>query len=102
MAPDMPSASGVRLAGDDYQHVFTWLMAMRCLVRGDNVSRVEFEVREAGNVDDVVVHRSGERPTYHQIKFVVDQREPLTWEWFITPTRPGGASPLQRFHQSYV
>jgi hypothetical protein len=99
---DLPTPSGVRLAGDDYQHVFTWLMAMRCLVRGEDVERVEFEVRGAGNVDDVVVHHRKGQPTYHQIKFVVDQREPLTWEWFTRPTRNGGASSLQRFYKSYV
>lgn len=99
---NLPSASGARLAGDDYQHVFTWLMAMRCLVRGADVERVDFEIRGTGNVDDVVVHVAQDRPTYHQIKFVVDQREPLTWEWFITSARDRGASPLERFYKSYI
>jgi hypothetical protein len=98
----MPSASGVRLAGDDYQHAYTWLMALRCLIRGSDVSKVEFEVRDAGNVDDVVVHHDGGRSVYHQIKFVVDQRLMLTAEWFTTPSRTGGASPLQRFYASYL
>lgn len=98
----MPSSSGVRLAGDDFQHVFTWLKAMRCLVRGSNVERVEFEVREAGNVDDVVVHHTDRPPTYHQIKFVVDQRQPLTHEWFMEPPRPNAATPLKRFYDSFI
>jgi SMODS-associated and fused to various effectors sensor domain len=102
VASELPSPSGARLAGDDFQHVFTWLTAMRCLIRGSNVARVEFEVREAGNVDDVVVHHNDGSTIYHQVKFVVDQREPLTYEWFITPSRPGGATPLQRFYNSFT
>ncbi|HEU4975764.1 MAG TPA: SAVED domain-containing protein [Baekduia sp.] len=97
----MPTRSGVRLTGDDFQHVFTWLKALRCLVSNGDVASVSFEVREAGNVDDIVVeYRAGAR-TYHQVKFATDQRTPLRHDWFTTPANPRGASPLQRFHESF-
>jgi len=96
------SPSGARLSGDDYQHLLTWFHALALLQEESGVVRVEFEVGNAGNVDDLVVHRR-DRPTlYHQVKYVVAQAEPLTHEWFTAPSRAGGSSPLRRFHSSYV
>jgi hypothetical protein len=97
----MPSASGARLAGDDFQHFFTWLHALRLLRKGEGFAKIEFEVDDVGNVDDLVLHRREGPPTYHQIKFARDQRELLTAEWFTTPLRSGGRSLLQQFHASY-
>jgi hypothetical protein len=87
------------MAGDDYQHLFTWLQALKLLREHDRVERIVMEARNAGNVDDVVVHRRGRPNVFHQVKFVVDHRAPLTHEWFTTP---GDAkhSPLQRFYES--
>lgn len=99
--PDLPSASGARIAGDDYQHVLTWLHALHLLLQESDVTKIEFEADRAGNVDDLVVHRRHDPALYHQIKFVVDQRTPLTHEWFTTPSKRGGKSPLQRFYDAY-
>lgn len=102
MSKGLPSASGARLAGDDYQHVLTWIHALKLLLTDGDVTRIEFEADKAGNVDDLIVHRVGQRALYHQIKFVVAQKQPLTHEWFTT--RPAGSkrSPLQRFYESYT
>lgn len=98
----IPSASGARISGDDYQHLFAWLQALSLLRESDCVERVALEVRDAGNVDDVVVFRSGDRPNlYHQVKFVVDHREHLTHEWFTTKSKDAKKTPLQRFHESF-
>jgi hypothetical protein len=83
----LPSASGARLAGDDYQHVLTWIHALKLLVIDGDVNRIEFEADNAGNVDDLIVHRVGQPALYHQIKFVVSQKQPLTHEWFTTPPK---------------
>jgi hypothetical protein len=95
----LPSASGARIAGDDYQHLFTWLQALKLLRETERVSHIEIEVG-GHNVDDVVVYRDGAPPLYHQVKFVVAQREPLSHEWFTTA---GDAvkTPLQRFYESF-
>ncbi len=97
----LASASGARLAGDDYQHVFTLLHAVRLLGETFGVTRVMMEVSDTGNVDDLVVEYS-ERPTlYHQVKFSRVAGEPIDHTWF---TDKGGAtrSPLQRFYDSYL
>lgn len=95
----LPSPSGARIAGDDYQHLFTWLQALKLLRETEGVTHIELEVG-GHNVDDVVVHRASAPPLYHQVKFVVDQRAPLAHEWFTDPA--GGAkSPLQRFYESF-
>jgi hypothetical protein len=102
MTPGVPSASGARLAGDDYQHVLTWIHALKLVLVDGGVTRIEFEADKAGNVDDLVVHRVDEPTLYHQIKFVVAQTEPLTHEWFTSPPRGSKWSPLQRFYESYT
>jgi SMODS-associated and fused to various effectors sensor domain len=100
--PQTPRPSGVRMAGDDYQHLYTWLHALHLLRDSEGVTRVEFEVRDAGNVDDLVVHRRDQPTLYHQIKFVIDQRELLTQDWFTTIPQGGRKSPLQRFFESFT
>lgn len=102
MSSGIPSASGARLSGDDYQHVLTWLHALELLLVDGGVSRIEFEADQAGNVDDLVVHRVNGTALYHQIKFVVAQSEPLTHKWFTTPPKRGKRSPLERFWESYL
>ena len=90
------------MAGDDYQHLYTWLYALHLLRESENVTRVEFEVRDAGNVDDLVVYRLNQPTLYHQIKFVIDQRELLTRGWFTTIPQGSKKSPIQRFFESFI
>jgi hypothetical protein len=100
--PSLPAPSGARLSGDDYQHLLTWLHAVKLLRGRDGITRVELEARDAGNVDDIVVHRNGRPPLYHQVKFSVDATAPLTHDWFTTPVTPTGKTPLQRFWRSHA
>lgn len=96
-----PSSSGARISGDAYQHTFIWLHMLRLLQQGSGVVRVSFEVRGAGNVDDLLVHYE-ERPTkYHQLKFAVAQEQMLTYDWFITPSGNSKKTLLQRFWESF-
>ncbi|MDQ8044979.1 MAG: SAVED domain-containing protein [Patulibacter sp.] len=94
------SASGARLSGDTYQHLYSWLEALRLLREDDDVVEIRMEVSDNGFVDDLEVARRNGPSTYHQIKFVVDQRVPLTHLWFTTAA-PGKRSPLQRFYASW-
>jgi SMODS-associated and fused to various effectors sensor domain len=100
--PDRPSARGAGIAGDDYQHLFTWLQALKLLLADEGVVRIGLEVGGGHNVDDVVVHFRTGSPLYHQVKFVTDQREPLSHEWFTTVPRGAQRSPLKRFYDSYT
>jgi hypothetical protein len=94
------AASGARLLGDDYQHLLTWLHAAQLVHRDPEVTRVELEKHGAGNVDDLVVHRRSQPALYHQVKFTTQPGRPLTGDWFIEGP-DGGASPLQRFYESF-
>jgi hypothetical protein len=100
--PPLPAPSGSRLGGDDYQHLLTWLHAVKLFRGRDGVTRIELEAHDAGNVDDLVVHREGHRPIYHQVKFGVDALTPLTHEWFTTAATASGRTPVQRFWASYT
>jgi hypothetical protein len=99
---ELASASAARLSGDDYQHLFTLMQAVR-LLREDvwGVRRVLMEVDQAGNVDDLIIDYFDEPTLYHQIKFTRLAGEPLEHQWF---TDPAGASrsPLQRFYRSFI
>jgi hypothetical protein len=102
MTNDLPSRSASRLAGDDYQHLLTWIYALKLLLTDSGITKIEFEANNAGNVDDLVVHCVDAPALYHQIKFAVTpQNEPLTHQWFTAVPSRARRSPLQRFHESY-
>lgn len=95
------SPSGVRLAGDDYQHLVTWNEVLLALRPDSDAETITVEARDAGNVDDVVIaYRSG-RIKYTQVKHAVGARTPVGTEWLTAPSRSGGPSLLQRFHKSW-
>jgi len=98
---ELASPSAARLSGDDYQHVFTLMQAVR-LLRDDvwGVTRVRMEVGDAGNVDDLIVDYRDKPTLYHQVKFSRVAGEPLTHTWF-TDIGNVRSSPLQRFRQSF-
>jgi hypothetical protein len=98
--PRLPAPSGARLAGDDYQHAFTLLYALKLLFDDGNIFKIEMEADGAGNVDDLVIYRSDEPTLYNQIKFVTAQ-SPLKHTWFTTPPKKGQQTPLRRFYDSY-
>ncbi len=97
------SASGARIQGDDYQHLYAWYHALRLLDLNAGVEAIEIEAEGAGNVDDVVVRKRGVPDEHYQVKYSVDASHPVTSAWFLTPPHraPGGQSPLQRFWASF-
>src|SRR5947209_19419423 len=58
MSTKTMSASGARIQGDDYQHLYAWWQALRLLTPRTDVTLIEVEALSAGNVDDVVVRRA--------------------------------------------
>jgi hypothetical protein len=99
---ELASASAARLSGDDYQHLFTLMQAVR-LLREDvwGVRRVMMEVDQAGNVDDLIIDYVDKPTLYHQVKFTRLAGEPLEHHWF-TDSGAARRSPLQRFHRSFI
>lgn len=77
---EMPSASGVRIAGDDYQWLHVWRVCMEALHHdlannNDNPTiAVGVEEPGVGNGDDVVRHRLRHPHAYTQVKYAVDNR----------------------------
>jgi hypothetical protein len=94
------SASGVRIQGDDYQHLFAWQQVLRMLRPGQGVVAVEVEAPNAGNVDDVVVRRNGGADEYYQVKFSVDATHPIDHDWWID-RGTAATSPLEKFWASW-
>jgi hypothetical protein len=94
------SASGVRLSGDDYQHLVTWNEVLHGLLPDSGVRSVAVEDAEAASVDDVVVRYDNARVRYVQVKHTVDAATPVGSEW-LTARRGNGRSVLQKFFDSW-
>jgi hypothetical protein len=79
----MPSATGVRIAGDDYQWLHAWRTCMEIVheqATGNTTNpgiAVGIEEPGVGNGDDVVRHRSQPPHAYIQVKYAVDNRTPV-------------------------
>ncbi|WP_437327124.1 SAVED domain-containing protein [Sorangium sp. So ce381] len=95
------SAAGAALQGHDYQHLFAWYHALRALMPAEDVDGIAIEVKNAGNVDDVVVRRRTAADEHFQVKYSVDGRHPIDRAWWITPATDKGKSPLQMFWKSW-
>lgn len=95
------SASGARIQGDDYQHLFAWYHALRALKTDEDVTGIAVEAESAGNVDDVVVRHASSTDEHYQVKYSVTADKPIDRAWCITPATRTGKSPLQRFWASW-
>ena len=96
------SASGARIRGDDYQHLFAWIQVLRTIQVGSQISDIGIEDPEAGNADDVTVYAEDGKREYYQVKSSVDSREALGEEWLMNPSRADGPSIIQRFHRLWA
>ena len=63
-----------RLAGDDYQHLFSWHQVLELLRPGTTAEVVRVEDEDAMSVDDVTVRHAGGERKYFQVKWHVDHR----------------------------
>lgn len=79
----VPGASGVRIAGDDYQWLHVWRCCLEALHENSTgntvnpVVAVGVEEPNVGNGDDIVLHRLSAPNTYVQVKYAVDNRTGL-------------------------
>ncbi len=96
------SASGTRIRGDDYQHLFAWIQVLRTIQVGSDIVEIGIEDPEAGNADDVTVYRDGGGREYYQVKSSVEMREAAGIEWLMNPSRSGGPSILQGFYSLWA
>lgn len=85
----MPSATGVRIAGDDYQWLYAWRACMEALHekltgKTNPVLAVGVEEAGVGNADDVVYHRAQPPNSYVQIKYAVDYRDVVNLTYLET------------------
>ena len=95
------SPSGVRLAGDEYQHIVTWNEVLSALRPESAVTAITVEAPDAGNVDDIVTERREGPPSYTQVKHAVDATSPVGATWLMAT--PGGRrSLLGRFYDSWL
>ena len=94
------SASGARIQGDDYQHLFSWYQALGLLLPDSDTTMVVIEAADAGFVDDVVV-RGSPRDAYYQVKYSVDGRASIDSEWWTKKPNERGRSPLEKFWWSW-
>ncbi|TWS22795.1 SAVED domain-containing protein [Tsukamurella sputi] len=98
----MPSASGVRIAGDDYQWLHAWRSCLEALHEnfvGNNANpivAVGVEESGVGNGDDVVLHRKQPPNTYTQVKYAVDNRTAVNLEYLAT------SGILRKMQQTYT
>ena len=96
------SASGARIRGDDYQHLFAWWQILRAVTGESNITKIGIEDPEAGNADDVTVYWKGGKREYYQVKSSVDARNTVGTEWLMRPSKSNGPSIVQKFYRLWV
>ncbi len=94
------SASGARIQGDDYQHLFSWYQALELALPDSDATSVAVEATDAGFVDDVVLYRA-RRDEYFQVKYSVDGRTQINSAWWTEKPKGRGQSPLEKFWSSW-
>lgn len=98
----MPSASGVRVAGDDYQWLHAWRSCLEALHENlignaaNPIVAVGVEEPGVGNGDDVVLHRTQPPNTYTQVKYAVDNRTAVNLDYLTT------SGILRKMHETYA
>ena len=102
----VPSPSGARIAGDRYQWLVAWQACVTVLHdatagAANPAVSVGVEVDDAGNVDDVVIHRSRPPHSYKQVKYAVDSRTPVNGDYLTAASRTGGPSILRKIAEAW-
>jgi hypothetical protein len=103
MSAQALSASGARIRGDDYQHLFAWCQVLRALQSGSDIIAVGIEDPDPAtcNADDVTVYHREERDEFYQVKSSVDAHALANCAWLTNPSRTGGPSMLQQLHKAW-
>jgi hypothetical protein len=99
---DVPAPHAAAIAGDEFQHAYTFTHAMNLLKEDRGIVGIGIEVSNAGNVDDLVIRRTQGPPSFQQVKFVASQRKLLTHEWLTKVPAGSRKSILRRFYESFA
>ena len=92
------SSSGARIRGDDYQHLFTWLLVLEAADSGTDSMGIEDP--KAGKADDVTVYMEDGRWRCYQAKYAVYCRTAgLGW---LTCSKSGRPSIIQQFYRLWA
>lgn len=89
-----------RLAGDDYQHLFSWHQVLELLRPATSVVRVRVEDEDAMSVDDVTVLHQDGKTQYFQVKCHVDHRSGYC-ESSLIESEGNKSSLLQKWMRSF-
>lgn len=98
----MTSMHAARLGGDDYQHLYSWFLALALKLPGEQAWKVTVEDKTGEKVDDVTVRYKSDATQpdcYYQIKFHIDQRSMYSYHSLITGKK--GKSLLENFWKSW-
>lgn len=101
--PARRAQTASQLEGHYYQHLFAWSEALNALKPNSDADAITVEHPEAGNVDDIVIHRHTGPHSYIQVKHAVDATTPVGCEWLMSKrtNKPSSQSLLQKLHSSW-
>jgi hypothetical protein len=99
----MGEQSAARLAGDDYQHLYSWFELLQLLPLDSPYSHGFVEHPQAGSADDVTLHpeNQGRAAKYIQVKFHVDHRAAYSGEKLVETQAAEARSVLHKLFDSW-
>ncbi len=100
----MANQSASRLHGDDYQHLYSWLMMHDLLNPNTKIDHIWIEHPSAGAADDLTIHPKD--PTkyatrFYQVKGHRDLSKTYSMQALITPTSSSSRSLLRSLWDSW-
>ncbi len=92
-----------QISGYYYQHLVAWNEALNALRPSSGAIGVTVEHPEAGNVDDIVIHRRDGPDSFIQVKHAVDATTPVGHKWLTAKRTKSmtSLSLLQKLHRSW-
>lgn len=84
----MSSRHAARIGGDDYQHLYSWWLALGLKFQDQKIAKVTIEDKDARSVDDVTVQYevgTNVPDRFYQIKYHVDSRDEYSAERLVDP-----------------
>ena len=102
-APGRRAQPASQIEGHYYQHLIAWSEALNALRPNSDATGITVEHPDAGNVDDIVIHRSAGPHCYIQAKHAVDAATPVGCKWLMEKrtNKPSSLSLLQKLHRSW-
>jgi hypothetical protein len=99
----MGEQSAARLAGDDYQHLYSWFELLQLLPAESPYSHGFVEHPKAGLADDITLHPQdrGRAARYVQVKFHVDHRAAYSGEKLVEIQAADARSVLHKLFDSW-